>query len=153
LPNLSVNKEVHFLKYPIYVSGRGRGQMYPNGSRSNDTVYNASITCKVNKIIYKKKGGYKITIDNASDGRQVIDIVPPGLKLIISEGESIKVNQPLTSNPNVGGFGQGDAKVVLQDLLRVQGLLLFLALVILAQISLVLKNKQFKKVQLTKINI
>jgi len=87
LPDLSVNKEVHFLKYPIYLGGRGRGQMYPNGSRSNDIVYNASITCKVNKIIHKKKGGYEITINNASDGRQVIDIVPPGPKLIISKGE------------------------------------------------------------------
>ncbi|KAH9530603.1 hypothetical protein CY35_20G011700 [Sphagnum magellanicum] len=127
-PNPSANKEAHFLKYPIYVGGnRGRGQIYPDGSKSNDTVYNASATGKVNKIIRKEKGGYEITIDNASDGRQVIDIVPPGPELIISEGESIKVDQPLTNNPNVGGFSQGDAKVVLQDPLRVQGLLLFFA--------------------------
>lgn len=152
-PDPSVNKEAHFLKYPIYVGGnRGRGQIYPDGSRSNDTVYNASATGKVNKIIRKEKGGYEITIDNASDGRQVIDIVPPGPELIISEGESIKVDQPLTNNPNVGGFGQGDAEVVLQDPLRVQGLLLFFASVILAQISLVLKKKQFEKVQLAEMN-
>jgi apocytochrome f len=141
------------LKYPIYVGGnRGRGQIYPDGSKSNDTVYNASATGKVNKIIRKEKGGYEITIDNASDGRQVIDIVPPGPELIISEGESIKVDQPLTNNPNVGGFGQGDAEVVLQDPLRVQGLLFFFASVILAQISLVLKKKQFEKVQLAEMN-
>ncbi|CAK9189302.1 unnamed protein product [Sphagnum troendelagicum] len=91
---------------------KGRGQIYPDGSRSNDTVYNASAT----------------------------------------EGESIKVDQPLTNNPNVGGFGQGDAEVVLQDPLRVQGLLLFFASVILAQISLVLKKKQFEKVQLAEMN-
>jgi apocytochrome f len=152
-PDPSVNKEAHFLKYPIYVGGnRGRGQIYPDGSRSNDTVYNASATGKVNKIIRKEKGGYEITIDNASDGRQVIDIVPPGPELIISEGESIKVDQPLTNNPNVGGFGQGDAEVVLQDPLRVQGLLLFFASVILAQIFLVLKKKQFEKVQLAEMN-
>jgi apocytochrome f len=152
-PDPSANKEAHFLKYPIYVGGnRGRGQIYPDGSRSNDTVYNASATGKVNKIIRKEKGGYEITIDNASDGRQVIDIVPPGPELIISEGESIKVDQPLTNNPNVGGFGQGDAEVVLQDPLRVQGLLLFFASVILAQIFLVLKKKQFEKVQLAEMN-
>nr|QZJ47874.1 PetA [Sphagnum palustre] len=152
-PDPSANKEAHFLKYPIYVGGnRGRGQIYPDGSRSNDTVYNASATGKVNKIIRKEKGGYEITIDNASDGRQVIDIVPPGPELIISEGESIKVDQPLTNNPNVGGFGQGDAEVVLQDPLRIQGLLLFFASVILAQISLVLKKKQFEKVQLAEMN-
>jgi apocytochrome f len=152
-PDPSANKEAHFLKYPIYVGGnRGRGQIYPDGSKSNDTVYNASATGKVNKIIRKEKGGYEITIDNASDGRQVIDIVPPGPELIISEGESIKVDQPLTNNPNVGGFGQGDAEVVLQDPLRVQGLLLFFASVILAQIFLVLKKKQFEKVQLAEMN-
>jgi apocytochrome f len=131
---------------------RGSGQIYPNGSRSNDIVYNISATGKVNKIIRKEKGGYEITIDNASDGRQVIDIVPIRLELIISNGESIKVDQPLTNNPNVGGFGQGDAEVVLQNPLHVQGLLLFFASVILAQISLVFKNKQFKKIQLVEMN-
>jgi apocytochrome f len=103
-PNPLAHKEAHFLKYPIYVGGnRGRGQIIPNGNKSNDTVYNTSATCKVNKIIHKKKSGYKITIDNASDGHQIIDIVPLGQKFIISKGESIKVDQPLTNNPNVGG--------------------------------------------------
>ena len=32
------------------------------------------------------------------------DIIPSGPKLLILEGESIKLDQPLTSNPNVGGF-------------------------------------------------
>ena len=57
-----------------------------------------------------------------------------------------------TSNPNVGGFGQGDAEIVLQDPLRVQGLLFFFASVILAQVFLVLKKKQFEKVQLYEMN-
>nr|AER45629.1 petA [Halocarpus kirkii] len=152
-PNPSSNKEAHFLKYPIYVGGnRGRGQIYPDGSKSNNTVYNASTTGKVSKILRKEKGGYEITIDNPIDGRQVVDIVPPGPELLVSEGEFIKVDQPLTNNPNVGGFGQGDAEIVLQDPLRVQGLLLFLASVILAQIFLVLKKKQFEKVQLAEMN-
>jgi apocytochrome f len=51
--------------------------------------------------------------------------LPPGPELLVSEGESIKLDQPLTSNPNVGGFGQGDAEIVLQDPLRIQGLLFF----------------------------
>ncbi|KAI3825306.1 hypothetical protein L1987_06788 [Smallanthus sonchifolius] len=97
----------------------------------------------VSKILRKEKGGYEITIADASDGRQVVDIIPPGPELLVSEGESIKLDQPLTSNPNVGGFGQGDAEIVLQDPLRVQGLLFFFAF--LAQIFLVLKKKQFEK--------
>uniref|UniRef100_A0A5K1AQ11 Cytochrome f n=1 Tax=Nymphaea colorata TaxID=210225 RepID=A0A5K1AQ11_9MAGN len=147
-------EEVHFLKYPIYVGGnRGRGQIYPDGSKSNNTAYNASAAGIVSKIVRKeKKGGYEITISDASNGHETVDIIPPGPELIVSEGEYIKLDQPLTSNPNVGGFGQGDAEIVLQDPLRIQGLLFFLASVILAQIFLVLKKKQFEKVQLAEMN-
>uniref|UniRef100_A0A251VEM7 Cytochrome f n=1 Tax=Helianthus annuus TaxID=4232 RepID=A0A251VEM7_HELAN len=152
-PDPATKKDIHFLKYPIYVGGnRGRGQIYPDGSKSNNTVYNATASGIVSKILRKEKGGYEITIADASDGRQVVDIIPPGPELLVSEGESIKLDQPLTSNPNVGGFGQGDAEIVLQDPLRVQGLLFFFAAVILAQIFLVLKKKQFEKVQLSEMN-
>lgn len=153
-PDPATNKEAHFLKYPLYVGGnRGRGQIYPDGSKSNNTIYNASSTGRITKVIRRdKKGGYEITIEELSEGREVVDIVPPGPELIISEGESIKVDEPLTNNPNVGGFGQGEAEIVLQDPLRVQGLLLFFASVTLAQIFLVLKKKQFEKVQLAEMN-
>ncbi|GKA62640.1 cytochrome f [Tanacetum coccineum] len=152
-PDPATKKDTYFLKYPIYVGGnRGRGQIYPDGSKSNNTVYNATASGIVSKILRKEKGGYEITIADASDGRQVVDIIPPGPELLVSEGESIKLDQPLTSNPNVGGFGQGDAEIVLQDPLRVQGLLFFFASVILAQIFLVLKKKQFEKVQLSEMN-
>ncbi|KAI3885815.1 hypothetical protein MKX03_009029 [Papaver bracteatum] len=152
-PDPAIKKDVHFLKYPIYVGGnRGRGQIYPDGSKSNNTVYNATSAGIVSKILRKEKGGYEISIADTSDGHQVVDIIPPGPELLVSEGESIKLDQPLTSNPNVGGFGQGDAEIVLQDPSRVQGLLFFLASVILAQIFLVLKKKQFEKVQLSEMN-
>ncbi|KAL3723956.1 hypothetical protein ACJRO7_036035 [Eucalyptus globulus] len=131
-PDPATNKDVHFLKYPIYVGGnRGRGQIYPDGSKSNNTVYNATAASVVSKIILKE-GGYEITISDASDERQVVDIIPPGPKLLLFEGESIKLDKPLRSNPIVGGFGQGDAEIVLQDPFRVQGLLFFLQYVILA---------------------
>ncbi|KAM6547290.1 hypothetical protein CsatB_018966 [Cannabis sativa] len=147
-PDPTTKKDVHFLKYPIYVGGnRGRGQIYPDGSKSNNNIYNATAAGIVSKIIRKEKGGYEITIVEASDGRQVVDFIPPGPELLVSKGESMKLDQLLTSNPNVGGFGLGDAEIVLQDPLRVQGLLLFLESVILAQIFLVLKKKQFEKVQ------
>ncbi|CAL9078543.1 unnamed protein product [Musa textilis] len=121
-PDPATKKDVHFLKYPIYIGGnRGRGQIYPDGSKSNNTVYNATSAGIVSRIVRKEKGGYEITIVDVSDGHQVVDIIPPGPELLVSEGESIKLDQPLTSNPNVGGFGQGDAEIVLQDPLRVQG--------------------------------
>ncbi|KAJ4734746.1 Cytochrome f [Rhynchospora pubera] len=134
-PDPSTKKDIHFLKYPIYVGGnRGRGQIYPDGSKSNNTVYNATSAGIVSKIVRKEKGGYEITTVDASEGRQSVDIIPPGPELLVSEGESIKLDQPLTSNPNVGGFGQGDAEIVLQDPLRIQGLLFFFTSVIFAQV-------------------
>ncbi|PON46494.1 Cytochrome f, partial [Parasponia andersonii] len=38
----ATKKDVQFLKYPIYVGrNRGRGQIYPYRSKSNNNVYNA----------------------------------------------------------------------------------------------------------------
>ncbi|KAK9660944.1 hypothetical protein RND81_O173400 [Saponaria officinalis] len=143
-PDPAIKKDVHFLKYPIYVGGnRGRGQIYPDGSKSNNTVYNATAAGIVKKILRKEKGGYEITIAEVLDGHEVVDIIPPGPELLVSEGESIKLDQTIN---------EGDAEIVLQDPLRVQGLLFFFASVILAQIFLVLKKKQFEKVQLSEMN-
>ncbi|CAA3022146.1 cytochrome f [Olea europaea subsp. europaea] len=154
-PDLVTKKDVHFLKISyIHRREQGRGQIYLDGSKSTNTVYNATVASIVSNIIQKqKRGGYEIFITDPSDGRQVVDIIPLGPELLVSEGESIQFDQPLTSDLNVGGFGQGDAEIVLQDPLRVQGLLFFLASVILAQIFLVLKKKHFEKVQLAEMNI
>lgn len=153
-PDPNTEKEAHFLKYPIYVGGnRGRGQIYPDGSRSNNTVYTASVTGKIKRVVRKEeRGGYEITIEESSGSRETTDAVPPGLELIVSEGEFVKADQPLTNNPNVGGFGQEEVEIVLQDPLRIQGLIAFFASVVLAQIFLVLKKKQFEKVQLAEMN-
>nr|YP_010969993.1 cytochrome f [Taenitis blechnoides]WNR49206.1 cytochrome f [Taenitis blechnoides] len=153
-PNPENKKEAHFLKYPIYVGGnRGRGQIYPDGSKSNNTVYTASATGTIKRIVRKEgRGGYEITIQESSESREAVDILPPGPELVVSEGEFVKADQPLTNNPNVGGFGQGEVEIVLQDPSRIQGLLVFFASVVLAQIFLVLKKKQFEKVQLAEMN-
>nr|YP_009573212.1 cytochrome f [Mesopteris tonkinensis]QBF44690.1 cytochrome f [Mesopteris tonkinensis] len=153
-PDPGTDKEAHFLKYPIYVGGnRGRGQIYPDGSKSNNTVYAASVTGKIKRVVRKEgRGGYEITIEESSEGREATDTIPPGLELIVSEGEFVKADQPLTNNPNVGGFGQGEVEIVLQDPSRIQGLIAFFASVVLAQIFLVLKKKQFEKVQLAEMN-
>lgn len=115
-------------------------------------IYNATASGIISKIIRKEKWGYVITITDASNGREVVDIIPQRPELHVSEGQSIKRDQPLTSNPNVGRFGQADAEIVLQDPLRVQRLLFFLASVVLAQIFFVLKKKQFEKVQLSEMD-
>jgi apocytochrome f len=151
-PDPNTNKEVSYLKYPIYLgANRGRGQVYPDGSKSNNTVYNASASGNIVSIDTAEKKGYTVTIETAN-GNKVVDTVPAGPELIVTQGQTVTQDQPLTNNPNVGGFGQKDAEIVLQNPARIQGLLLFFGSVLLAQTLLVLKKKQFEKVQLAEMN-
>ena len=152
-PDPATNKTVSYLKYPIYLGGnRGRGQVYPDGSKSNNTIYNTSAPGKVISIApLGKKGGYQVSIETAN-GDQIVDKIPAGPELIIKEGQILQADQPLTNNPNVGGFGQKDVEIVLQNPVRIQGLLAFFTFVLLGQVLLVLKKKQFEKVQLAEMN-
>jgi apocytochrome f len=152
-PDPAVNKNVSYLKYPLYLGGnRGRGQVYPDGSKSNNTIYNSPVAGKITNIEPAgKKGGFNITIETAT-GDQVVEKIPPGPELAVNAGQTIQADQPLTNNPNVGGFGQKDVEVVLQNPARIQGLLAFFATILLAQTLLVLKKKQFEKVQLAEMN-
>jgi apocytochrome f len=150
-PDPATNKEVAFLKYPIYLGGnRGRGQLYPTGEKSNNTVYNASTAGTITQITSTKKS-FSIVIEK-KDGQTVTDTIPSGPELIVSKGQVILMDQALTNNPNVGGFGQTETEIVLQDPTRVQGLLVFFAFTIIAQVFLVLKKKQYEKVQLSEMN-
>lgn len=155
-PDPSTNKNVSYLKYPIFVGGnRGRGQVYADGSKSNNTIYTASTTGKITEIQNLEENGqdkgYAITITNQT-GDTVVDQVPPGPTLIVKKGENIQIDQSLTNNPNVGGFGQRDTEIVLQNPARILGFLIFLICILLTQIFLVLKKKQFEKVQLFEMN-
>lgn len=153
-PDPSKDSSVSYLKYPIYLGGnRGRGQIYPDGSKSNNTVYNSPVNGTIKEIakIESKKGGFNITITNAA-GEDVTEKIPGGPQLIVKEGQTVKADEPLTNNPNVGGFGQMDTEIVLQNPIRIVGLIAFFFAVFLTQLFLVLKKKQFEKVQLAEMN-
>ncbi len=146
-PDPNSDKSVHFGKYSVHVgANRGRGQVYPTGEKTNNTVYNASAAGKISQIAKVDNGGYEVTIQTA-DGSSVVDTIPPGPELLVSEGDEVATGGVLTSNPNVGGFGQVDSEIVLQNPSRIVGLMAFLAAVTLSQIMLVLKKKQVEKVQ------
>lgn len=155
-PNPANDKNIHFGKYAVHVGGnRGRGQVYPTGEKSNNNVYNASATGTISKIAKQEgeDGTVKYLVDiKTESGEVVTDTVPAGPELIVSEGQAVKTGDALTSNPNVGGFGQKDTEIVLQDANRVGWLIAFVALVMLAQIMLVLKKKQVEKVQAAEMN-
>ena len=150
-PDPAKSKDVNYLTYPIYLGGnRGRGQVYPDGSKSNNTVYNAPAAGTVNAITPNEKG-VDVVITTAA-GDTVKQAVPAGPDIIVSVGQAVQADQPLTNNPNVGGFGQGETEIVLQNPARLQGLIIFLGFVLIAQVFLVLKKKQFEKVQLSEMN-
>jgi len=154
-PDPATNKTVSYLKYPIFLGGnRGRGQLYPDGSKSNNTVYNSSISGKITeiKVLEGKKGGYIISIQKDGTGDIIEEKIPGGPELIVKEGQAVEADQPLTTNPNVGGFGQKDVEIVLQNPVRIQGLLVFFVFILTAQVLLVVKKKQFEKVQLSEMN-
>lgn len=150
-PDPAKDKNVNYLKYPMYLGGnRGRGQLYPDGSKSNNNVFSASTTGTIQKIETSKKS-ISITIETAN-GETVVDKIPVGPTLIVREGQKIQADQPLTNNPNVGGFGQAETEIVLQNPARIQGLVVFLIAIFLTQVFLVLKKKQVEKVQLAEMN-
>ena len=146
-PDPAKNKEYHYGKYQLHIGGnRGRGQVYPTGEKSNNVLFTATSTGTINSIEKIEDGSYKINIET-ENGEIITETVPVGPKLIVKEQDKINAGDPLTNDPNVGGFGQLDAEVVLQSPYRIIGLIAFFIGVGLTQILLVLKKKQVEKVQ------
>ncbi len=146
-PDPGSDSSIHFGKYSIHVGGnRGRGQVYPTGEKSNNGVFNASVDGTVAAITPGENGASVVEISTA-DGQSVSDTIPAGPTLTVAVGDSVSAGAPLSDDPNVGGFGQLDAEIVLQNPVRLYGMLAFFAAVALAQIMLVLKKKQVEKVQ------
>ncbi len=146
-PDPGTDKSTHFGKYQIHLGGnRGRGQVYPTGEKSNNGLFNATAAGTIAAITKADDGSYDVTIQPA-EGDAVVEKIPAGPELIVSQGEEVAAGAALTSNPNVGGFGQRDAEIVLQSPNRIKGLVAFLAAVTLTQILLVIKKKQVERVQ------
>jgi apocytochrome f len=151
-PDPATNQDVNFIKYPIYVgANRGRGQVNPTGDKTNNNTILASKSGQITEINAKAKGGYSVVITDTSGNENTQDI-PKGLELNVKTGLIVKVDQPLTENPNVGGFGQTETEIVLQSPARIYGYMALVLSIILTQISLVLKKKQFEKVQAAEMN-
>jgi apocytochrome f len=151
-PDPAQNKDVHFLTYPVYVgANRGRGQVYPSGEKSNNTAFTSTAAGQIVSIEPLEKGKTSIVIQK-TDGDTVTQTVPAGLTLSVKPKDVVKADQPLTFDPNVGGFGQNETEIVLQNPNRIKGMIIFFFTVTLTQILLVLKKKQFEKVQAAEMN-
>ena len=150
-PDPSTNKNVFFVKYPIYVGGnRGRGQVYPSGEKTNNNVFASTANGKIQEIKQTDKNSEVII--TTTDGSTKTVAVPKELPLIVKAGDAVKQDQPFNMNPNVGGFGQAETEIVLQSPARIYGYAAFVFSIIIAQTMLVLKKKQFEKVQAAEID-
>ena len=145
-PDPKSDSSISYGKTQLHIGGnRGRGQVYPTGEKSNNGVFTASVGGDVTAVTTDAAGASVVTIATA-DG-SVDEAIPAGPELLVAVGDSVDAGEALTNDPNVGGFGQLDAEIVLQNPVRIIGLLAFLAAVAIAQIMLVLKKKQVEKVQ------
>jgi len=151
-PDPSKDSEVKYLTYPFYAGGnRGRGQVYPTGDKSNVNVFGATQTGQITEITTTEKGEANVVIVS-STGTKTSQAIPAGLTLVVKEGQTVKTDQALNDDPNVGGFGQEESEIVLQNPIRIFGYLAFCFSVLISQIMLVLKKKQFEKVQAAELN-
>ena len=151
-PDPQKDSDIKYLTYPIYAGGnRGRGQVYPTGEKSNVNVFGAIQTGQILEITTSDKGDSNVTIV-AANGTKSSQIIPTGLNLIVKQGELVKIDQALNADPNVGGFGQEESEIVLQNPLRVVGYLTFCFSVLLTQVFIILKKKQYEKVQAAELN-
>ena len=155
-PDPRTDSNIHFGKYSVHVGGnRGRGQVYPTGEKSNNTAYTSTSSGKIIAIDKSDDGSNVLTLDTVErieQGKSIIEspikqTIPAGPELIVKVGDTIDIGTVLTSDPNVGGFGQLDKEIVLQSKARVIGMIIFFIGVGLSQIMLVLKKKQVEKVQ------
>ncbi|NDE22701.1 MAG: apocytochrome f, partial [Synechococcaceae bacterium WB9_3_282] len=70
-PDPASDSSIHFGKYQLHIGGnRGRGQVYPTGEKSNNGVFNASVSGHVSAISSNDKGGSTVSI-SAADGSSV----------------------------------------------------------------------------------
>jgi apocytochrome f len=146
-PDPAQDSNIHFGKYQLHVGGnRGRGQVTPEGVKTNNNVFSTPVAGRISAISAGENGGSVVEIQ-AADGATTTETIPAGPTLTVAVGDAVEAGTALTSDPNVGGFGQIDAEVVLQNPVRIYGMLAFFAAAALAQIMLVLKKRQVEKVQ------
>jgi apocytochrome f len=151
-PDPEKDSNIKYLTYPFYAGGnRGRGQVYPTGEKSNVNVFGATQAGQITEITKSEKGDSNIVIVS-SNGAKTSQTIPAGLSLIVKQGDVVKTDQALNVDPNVGGFGQEESEIVLQNPIRILGYLAFCFSVLVTQITLVLKKKQFEKVQAAELN-
>jgi apocytochrome f len=144
-PDPAQDKSIHYGKYSVHLgANRGRGQVYPTGEATNNNPTKASADGVV-AAVNPTEAGFEVTITTATG--ETVETIPNPLEAVVTVGETVAKGALLSNDPNVGGFGQKDTEVVLQNPARIVGLMVFVFGVMFTQIMLVLKKKQVERVQ------
>ena len=112
---------------------------------------NSLLSGNIINICVSKNGKTEIIIESLT-GQKLVQTVHRGLEILVKVNQKVDFEQPLTLDPNVGGFGQSEINIIFQKNKRIQTLILFLFSVSFNQIFFVLKKKQFEKVQEIELN-
>ena len=151
-PDADKSTTTKYLKYPIYVgANRCRGQINPNGEKSNNNPILSMTSGQITEISESGNKTFDVSI-KTSDGSMIDQKISKGLNIIVKPGQTINKDTLLTIDPNVGGFGQTETEIVLQNPNRIIGYLVFCLVVVLCQTFLVIKKKQFELVQIAEMN-
>jgi apocytochrome f len=139
------------INYPVYVGGgRGRGQLYPTGELSNNASYSSTLSGLVEKIGPVSGIGLENVLVKTQAGVLAKQAIPRGFVCVVQVGDQVEVGQSLTFDPDNGGFGQEEAMLVLDGGVSFVSSwlgLIFLLLLLCFQVFLVVKKKQFERVQ------
>lgn len=139
------------LSYPLVVAGnRGRGQLYPDGSPSNNGGFRSACSGWTGRVHISREG------TNLACWTQQATLqltrLPAGVDLIgrrsCQLGARISIDTVLASNPNVGGVGQSEVSLVLQSRQRLGYYVQVVAAIAATQLALVLKKKQYERFRL-----
>jgi apocytochrome f len=130
------------LLYPIAVGANaGRGQLYPTGDSSNNNPSLSTVSGRVTALTADRRGALSVVLDT-SEG-DVTQTIPNGIANLVNNGDLVQSGDPLSIEPNVGGFGQNESEIVLTGRARRKSLCIFCLATTLAQIALVLKKEQY----------
>ena len=128
------------LTYPIVVAGnRGRGQVYPDGTPSNNSNFRSAVNGWIGRIHLTREGA-TVSIWNQR-GNVNLTRLPAGMelldRLLCRLGSRILADSSLTTNPNVGGVGQSELYLVVQSPARLSYYLQVVFAIAVTQLALV----------------
>jgi apocytochrome f len=139
------------LSYPIVVAGnRGRGQLYPDGSPSNNGGFRSSCNGWTSRVHISREGTSLACWTR--QGTTLLNRLPAGVDLLSRRssqlGSRLSIDTNLASNPNVGGVGQSEVLIVLQSRQRLGYYVQVVIAIAVTQLALVLKKKQYERFRL-----